>query len=411
MSELRLFSAVGVELEYMIVDSKRLNVRPIADRLLVDRDGEPVPDLEFGAIAWSNELINHVVELKTNGPAKDWVGLAGEFHKNILQANKRLVAFGARLMPGGMHPWMHPEKEKQLWFGDAKEIYDALESVFQCSGHGWTNVQSMHINLPFVGDEEFGPLHAAVRLLLPLLPGIAASSPIVDGQRSPYRDARLHYYGHNCDLIPSVTGGVIPEPVFSLQGYREQILEPMYQDIAAYDSEGLLQEDFINARGAIPRFERSSLEIRLLDTQECVTADLAIAALVTEASRLLVTQSYSSTSQQQSLASEPLREIYNATVREGEQAVIENTEYLKHFGVASGRATVADVWCHLANEVKRQSKSVPSELQQGIEQITSQGTLASRILRMCGSDFSPVHLKAVYSKLCDCLAENRFFVP
>ena len=31
--------------------------------------------------------------------------------------------------------------------------------------------QSTHLNLPFYDDEEFAKLHAAVRMILPILPG------------------------------------------------------------------------------------------------------------------------------------------------------------------------------------------------------------------------------------------------
>ena len=40
------------------------------------------------------------------------------------------------------------------------------------------------LNLPFSSDEEFGRLHAAIRLLLPLLPALAASSPLVEVYRA-----------------------------------------------------------------------------------------------------------------------------------------------------------------------------------------------------------------------------------
>ena len=39
----------------------------------------------------------------------------------------------------------------------------------------------MHVNLPFADDAQFARLHAAIRLVLPLLPALAASSPIAEG--------------------------------------------------------------------------------------------------------------------------------------------------------------------------------------------------------------------------------------
>ncbi|HAL85576.1 MAG TPA: hypothetical protein DCM31_01010, partial [Deferribacteraceae bacterium] len=37
----------------------------------------------------------------------------------------------------------------------------------------------------------------------------------------------------------------------------------MYRDIAPYDPECILQEEWLNSRGAIARFDRKAIEIRL----------------------------------------------------------------------------------------------------------------------------------------------------
>ena len=44
---------------------------------------------------------------------------------------------------------MHPETEMQLWQHNYSKIYALYNRIFDCRGHGWSNVQSMHINLPF----------------------------------------------------------------------------------------------------------------------------------------------------------------------------------------------------------------------------------------------------------------------
>ena len=49
-SPLHLFEAYGVEIEYMIVDAKTLDVRPITDRVLEAVAGEIVSDIEDGDI-------------------------------------------------------------------------------------------------------------------------------------------------------------------------------------------------------------------------------------------------------------------------------------------------------------------------------------------------------------------------
>ena len=76
----------------------------------------------------------------------------------------------ARLLPTAMHPWMDPDRDLRLWPHEASAVYEAFNRIFSCRGHGWANLQSAHINLPFANDEEFGRLHAAIRAVLPIIP-------------------------------------------------------------------------------------------------------------------------------------------------------------------------------------------------------------------------------------------------
>src|SRR5205823_857916 len=137
---------------------------------------------------------------------------------------------------------------------------------------------SMHINLPFADDDEFARLHAAIRLVLPLIPALAASSPIVEGHATGLMDYRLEVYRNSQQCIPSITGYVIPETIGSYRSYQEQVLQPIYQDIAPHDPRGVLRHEWLNSRGAIARFDRHAIEIRVADAQECPLADVAIAA-------------------------------------------------------------------------------------------------------------------------------------
>ena len=96
---LGLFEAFGIELEYMIVDRETLSVKPVADRLMdAVSPGDVEAEVEFGPIAWSNELVLHVIELKTNGPSPRLTGLAQHFQQNVRRVDKELEAFGARVI-------------------------------------------------------------------------------------------------------------------------------------------------------------------------------------------------------------------------------------------------------------------------------------------------------------------------
>ena len=86
MKKYHLFEVFGIELEYMLVNKKSLKVASQVDELLSLKQGEITSDVENGEIAWSNELVAHVVELKTNGPTKDLAGLSEHFHENVVES-------------------------------------------------------------------------------------------------------------------------------------------------------------------------------------------------------------------------------------------------------------------------------------------------------------------------------------
>src|SRR5262245_32987654 len=106
----------------MIVDAASLDVRPIAEKMFESAGGPITGEVERGAVTWSNELAAHVVELKVTEPATSLDGLPDLFQRSVSEAGSLLAPLGARLMPGGMHPWMDPRRETQLWRHDAREF-------------------------------------------------------------------------------------------------------------------------------------------------------------------------------------------------------------------------------------------------------------------------------------------------
>jgi carboxylate-amine ligase len=401
-----LFEVTGVELEYMIVDSVTLEIKPLCDVLLMGMSDVLTGDYENGDIAWSNELVNHVVELKTNGPALSLNGLSNSFSENIQTINQQLSKHNARLMPTGAHPWMDPFTETFLWTHEHNEVYQLYNRIFDCKGHGWSNLQSTHINLPFGNDEEFGPLHAAIRLLLPILPAVAASSPMLDGQVTGFCDTRLEMYRFNQKEIPSIAGNIIPEAVFSEADYHRVIFEPIIKDIQPYDEAGVLTHHFLNSRGAIARFDRGAIEIRLLDIQESPKADLAIVELVVAVLQNLVRERFISYCSQQEWPDQLLVDILHAVIKDGENATISHRSYLQLWGLDVSSALARDLWQHIFDQVK---DSLSEETKEVIQYILDTGTLSTRILRAVGKDFSRPNLRKVYGRLSDVLNHNELF--
>lgn len=402
-----LFEVVGIELEYMVVRSSDLKVSPIVDKLLTRKNGSLTSDVENGRIEWSNELVAHVVELKTNGPTSDVEGLAQLFSENVREINLLLSEFDAQLLPTASHPLMDPRAEMKLWEHNYSRIYALYNRIFDCHGHGWSNVQSMHINLPFANDEEFERLHAAVRLLLPIIPGLCASSPIFEGKATGFKDSRMQVYKDNQKEIPEMTGKVIPERVFSRKEYTTQIFEPINAAIRPYDSEKILDQHFLNSRGAIARFDRGAIEIRVIDIQECPKADIAIAVLIIESLKLLVSEELISLKDQKIWHEDALFAILDEVNCEAEDTRIVNPTYLDAFDFEK-TTRVGDIWKKLFQKVKGGMSRAHCD---SIEFILKNGSLSTRILEAVGNDFSEEHIKSVYRRLGSCLENNEFFQP
>ncbi len=406
---LTLLEGYGVELEYMIVDAATLDVRPLADRVIAAEAGAVENEIERGAMAWSNELARHVIELKTNGPAHALGGLATRFTSEIGRIEELLAPLGARLMPTAMHPWMDPHRDFELWPHQSGEIYATFDRIFDCRGHGWANLQSAHLNLSFGNDEEFGRLHAAVRALLPLLPALAASSPFADGRPTGWLDTRLEVYRNNARRVPSVTGAVIPEPLFTRRSY-EAMLESLYADLAPLDPAGTLCHEWVNARGCIARFDRMALEIRVLDVQECPAADLAIAAAVSLVVRALCDPAPAHQARLRALETESLARLLRETASSAETTKIEDRVYLRALGLHGPPRSARDVWAEL---VTRHVRPAPEsgEFAAALDVLLDEGCLARRLVhrlaQRAGANPSREALQAGYRELCDCLREGR----
>ena len=295
-----------------------------------------------------------------------------------------------------MHPWMDPEKVV-LWPHGTHQVYDAFDRIFSCKGHGWANLQSMHINLPFAGDEEFARLHSAIRFLLPILPGLAASSPIIDGLPNGILDNRLLVYRDNCARIPSVTGAVVPEVVGSIGEYHERVLEPIYRDLEPHDPERLLRHEWVNARGAIARFERMAIEIRVLDVQETPLMDVAYAALIVDVLKILCDERWADRRALDKWHTQELGALLELTARRGEGAGITERRYLGALGFKGSSTDVKGLWAHLIG-VTAARGTLDAETERLLEHYLRHGSLASRIARAVGPVPARARIKRVYEE-------------
>ena len=405
---LRAFTAHGIEIEYMIVGCDDLEPLPIADALLRAEAGKSAASASRGALAWSNEMMKHLIEVKNDPPRLSLSHLGDEFDCEVRYINSKLKPLNAQLMPTAMHPWMDPSRDAFLWSTQNGEIYRAYERIFNTKSHGWANLQSMHINLPFADDAEFERLHAAIRLIVPIIPALAASSPIAERSFTGFADYRMEAYRTNSQEFKSITGDVVPETVSSRREYEDTILAPMYGEIRSVDPTGILQHEWLNSRGAIARFDRNAIEIRVCDTQECARADIAIAAAVAGAVRTLYASDPRDLMAQQSIETARLAQIFASCVRNADRAVIDDDGYLDVLRAPARPCRASVLWSFL---IEASSRHVDDEkILRDLRAILEHGPLARRILRAVGDDYSRAHLQDVYQALCDCLQRGALFL-
>jgi len=404
-SPLHLFQAAGIELEYMIVNKQTFKINPIADEVIKSLTGIYTSDTEYENIGWSNELVLHVIELKTPEPVTTLKYLDEAFLKSIRKINDYLSEFNSMLLPTGAHPLMNPFKETKLWPHEYNAVYEAYNRIFGCKGHGWSNLQSVHLNLPFANDDEFGRLHAAIRILLPVIPALTASTPILDGRDTGYKDARLLEYAQNQKLVPSIGGVVIPERAFSKQDYENIILKNIYKDIAEFDKENILQNEWLNSRGAIARFDRNAFEIRIIDIQESPIADLAIAFVIIESLKNFVNEKLIKYEVQKQWTENSLAAIYNNVIKNGEDTIITDENYLTIFNLPP-KSSAKNILEKLISEIDFTGYE---EFKTNIDIIMSKGTLSTRIIKTLNNDYSEKNIISVYQMIANCLKENKLF--
>ena len=397
----------------MLVDRTTLDVLPVADRVLQEASGasDPVNDCPRGELGWSNELVMHVLEMKNVQPTNDLAKLARQFQDEVVAMNARLAGKSARLLPGGMHPWMNPAKETRIWPHDNAAIYRAYDRLFDCRAHGWANLQSAHVNLPFAGDAEFARLHAAVRVIVPLLPALAAASPYADGRHDGILDYRMEAYRRNADAVRELNGEIVPEVVSSRQEYEERILAPMYRAVRPHDPEGVLQHEWLNARGAIARFDRSAIEIRVLDTQECPQVDVAFAALIMDLAQDLTEGVFYRPQADSQLPTHMLSGIFIAATHEADRARITSEDYLALFGLQRRECNAHALWQHIAERLDRANSAHARVWRPTLEYVLARGPLARRLLRAVGPRPSRGALHELYDALATALQDGKPFDP
>jgi carboxylate-amine ligase len=353
-------------------------------------------------VAWSCERWEHVLTLSLTRHAKRPMAHARRLNAEVRSMNKLLSKRNAMLVPAAAHPFAQGEVHTMRADTPGQAV---LSRLFDVKQPGWCNSQITCLRMPFTSDEEFSRLHASVRLLLPLLPAISAASPYLNGAWAGFLSARAEASMHHVDSLPQLLGPVIPEAVFSEEDYYRTVFSPMAQALVTVDTEQTLDHFGMNARAAIARFDKGELELRVLDRQECLTADLAIAEMTLTVVRAMSSGRWVSTYLQRAWSEDDLFPLYMQTVREGGQAVLSNRDYLFMFGLMKqDRMSVQKIWQHLFVELYGE---LSDECRRVMAHILEHGCLAQRMVRRHGKDPTAGALVQLVDELSDHLAADR----
>ena len=178
----------------------------------------------------------------------------------------------------------------------------------------------------------------------------------------------------------------------------------MYADIRPYDPKGILQYPWLNSRGAIPKFDHKAIEIRIIDTQECVTADIALAKVVHAILKNWFDSSHYFLGNP--CETKRLKNIFEHSIKSGLSTLIDDSELLRQWQVPKQLKTCRDVWSFL---IEKNSFMLRQQEQLALEQILIHGNLSERILRAAGKNAPLDSIKKIYEQLTFCLLTNQQF--
>lgn len=408
----RLFEVTGLELEYAVVD-RGLRPQCLVESAFRHIYGRPTSELAYRQVGFSNELAAHVFELKTLSPQKNLT----KAEAGLLEGLRYFIRvlreqFGARLLPAGMHPFVLPS-ETTLWRRAGRHIYHTYARLFPIHEHGWLNVQSCHVNLPFGTEQETVALHNAIACLLPYLPALAASSPIYEGGLGPYVDNRLAFYQTSQERIPQITGQVIPEFMASYRQYRREVLKPIYRALDGLPGGARLKHEWVNSRGAILRFNRRAIEIRVLDTQECIKMDIAITVFIRGALKKLVRQLQRGTLAPPKHAM--LVQDFNDVIARGSRARVHAAHLRPPSNRSSSLTTPRNVLLRLLEYAQGETLEVERPYLLLVEKRIRGGNLSERIVRAIhrwggrGQTQRAAAIRHIYEELAECLEKNTLW--
>jgi gamma-glutamyl:cysteine ligase YbdK (ATP-grasp superfamily) len=386
---------LGPEHEYALVNPQTLKPLPISDKIIKAYCGRILNFIELPAFTFGKELQLHVMEIKANQPFKTPVEFEETMQTAVSTLSEIVRKHGAGLLGTGMHPLLNLA-ETGVWPHHHRRIYAEYGKIFNLKQHGWLNIQSFHLNLPYQKEADALQIHNQLCNLCAYLPALTASSPLVEGKTGLFEDNRLHFYQINQQEVPSITGEVIPQYVSSLKQYQRDVIGSYSQDLAkAGADKTILNREWVNSRGIIFRFDRCALEVRVMDEQECIKSDVALACFIRATIRGLIA------SEAELASHEILVKDFNSALTDGFDAEVSSLhgkaakEVLQHYLKVAYEYADAD-----------EKKYLPL-IQRRLEEGNLTQIIRANVWRRSEKTSLQEAIVDVYSSLIKCLHNNE----
>lgn len=263
----KLFEVIGIELEFTIVDIDTFEIKNIARRILKEND------FSNEYIDISNEMVNHVIELKLKNPIMDFDIIEKEFYKTILKINNVLKEYNSILIPFSLHPTMYP-KDSEIWKGKDRSIYKVYDKLFGFDTHSFSNMQSLQITFPYETEEEMVELHNSIRLILPLIKTLTSSSPFIEKERNNLLSNRIYFFEYSQSKLLNELSSPITDYINKEDDYLKY-LDKLYEICESFEVKNIKPQWF-NSQGSMIKFNLSAIELRLCDIQESILTNTVI---------------------------------------------------------------------------------------------------------------------------------------
>lgn len=356
--------------------------------------------VEFPKYTIGKELQCHVLELKGNEPFHTPQESEEVLYGAVTDLSEKLkTKFKVSLLGTGMHPLVQL-KNTRVWPYFHKKIYNAYQQVFNFQQHGWMNIQSYQLNLPYENATEAIRLHDAISNIIPYLPAFMASSPIYEGKFGENIDNRLHFYRINQKEIPSITGDLIPEYFNSIEDYKAGTIGKYTEEFKKRKVDKVMWDaEWVNSRGAIFRFDRDAIEIRLMDEQECIKIDVAVSCYIRALLRGLLDPQMDF----KPLPHENLVSDVTAITKDGPKAHVKHPK----------GPTARDVCKYFYSIAKQYANEDEKKYLPLMEKRIEQGPLAEFISKDVKTRAQKTDMKEaiidVYLRLAKCLTDNKTY--